>query len=195
LSILLFLKILLSSVHEIQTCQGSITRSFYFDTCCCPAKKWRAWLTDPINNIFFQKQSSLSFSQRPEGGSMPFIVVDDKRTYQSIDGFGFALTGGSAMNMMKMSVAARSALIKELFATDKNNIGTSYLRLSIGASDLNETVFSYDDLPAGQTDTGLIHFDLGPDKKDVIPVLKEIEDQSIYQNNGLSLVAPNMDEK
>jgi glucosylceramidase len=105
---------------------------------------------------------------------MPFIIVDDKRTYQSIDGFGFALTGGSAMNMMKMSKAARSSLIKELFATDKNNIGTSYLRLSIGASDLNETVFSYDDLPVGQTDTALIHFDLGPDKKDVIPVLKEI---------------------
>ncbi|MES2374904.1 MAG: glycoside hydrolase family 30 beta sandwich domain-containing protein [Bacteroidota bacterium] len=137
-------------------------------------KNAEVWLTDPVNNIFFQKQSSLSFSQRPEGGSMPFIVVDDKKTYQSIDGFGFALTGGSAMNMMKMSKTARSALIKELFATDKNNIGTSYLRLSIGASDLNETVFSYDDLPAGQTDTGLIHFDLGPDKKDVIPVLKEI---------------------
>lgn len=137
-------------------------------------KNAEVWLTDPENNIYFQKQSSLSFSPRPEGGSMPFIVVDDKRTYQSIDGFGFALTGGSAMNMMKMSKAARSALIKELFATDKNNIGTSYLRLSIGASDLNETVFSYDDLPAGQTDTALIHFDLGPDKKDVIPVLKEI---------------------
>jgi glucosylceramidase len=137
-------------------------------------KNVEAWLTDPVNNIFFQKQASLSFSQRPEGGSTPFIVVDDKRTYQSIDGFGFALTGGSAMNMMKMSTAARSGLIKELFATDKNNIGTSYLRLSIGASDLNETVFSYDDLPAGQTDTALIHFDLGPDKKDVIPVLKEI---------------------
>jgi glucosylceramidase len=137
-------------------------------------KTAEAWLTDPGNNIFFQKQSSLSFSQRPEGGSTPFIAVDDKRTFQSIDGFGFALTGGSAMNMMKMSAAARSALIRELFATDKNNIGTSYLRLSIGASDLNETVFSYDDLPGGQTDTALIHFDLGPDKKDVIPVLKEI---------------------
>jgi glucosylceramidase len=142
--------------------------------CAAQQKNVDAWLTDPSSNIFFQKQSSFSFSQRPEGGSMPFIVVDDKTKYQIIDGFGYALTGGSAMNMMKMSAAARAALIKELFATDKNNIGTSYLRLSIGASDLNETVFSYDDLPAGQTDTGLVHFDLGPDKKDVIPVLKEI---------------------
>jgi len=111
---------------------------------------------------------------KKEAGTNPVIVVDETQTFQSIDGFGFALTGGSASNIIKMSPAARAALLKELFATDKNNIGTSYLRLSIGASDLNEYVFSYDDLPAGATDTGMVHFDLGPDKQDVIPVLKEI---------------------
>jgi len=35
-------------------------------------------------------------------------------------------------------------------------------------------VFSYDDMPAGQTDTALTKFDLGPDHADVIPVMKEI---------------------
>ena len=55
-----------------------------------------------------------------------------------------------------------------------NNIGVSYLRLSIGASDLNEHTFSYDDLPPGETDTAMKKFDLGPDRLDVIPVLKEI---------------------
>ena len=73
-----------------------------------------------------------------------------------------------------MDPAARAALLRELFATDSTNIGTSYLRLSIGASDLNERVFSYDDLPAGETDPELKQFDLGPDRADVIPVLKEI---------------------
>jgi glucosylceramidase len=101
-------------------------------------------------------------------------VVNEKETYQSIDGFGFALTGGSAMLIMRMSVAARLALLKEIFSADGNNIGVSYLRVSIGASDLNEHVFSYDDLPAGETDPGMKLFNLGPDKKDVIPVLKEI---------------------
>jgi hypothetical protein len=51
--------------------------------CAAQQKNVDAWLTDPSNNIFFQKQSSLSFSQRPEGGSTPFIVVDDKTKYQS----------------------------------------------------------------------------------------------------------------
>jgi len=73
-----------------------------------------------------------------------------------------------------MSPAARAALLKELFATDGNNIGVSYLRVSIGASDLNERVFSYNDLPAGETDLQMAKFDLGPDKADVVPVLKEI---------------------
>ncbi len=131
------------------------------------------WLTDPAHSIFFKQQTPLPFTKIDKNKTAT-ISIDDKQTCQSIDGFGFALTGGSAMNMMQMSTAARSALIKELFATDKNNIGASYLRVSIGASDLNEKVFSYDDLPEGQTDTSLVHFDLGPDKNDVIPVLKEI---------------------
>ena len=35
-------------------------------------------------------------------------------------------------------------------------------------------MFTYDDMPDGQTDTALSHFDLKEDKQDVIPVLKEI---------------------
>ncbi|MBC8083469.1 MAG: glucosylceramidase, partial [Hymenobacter sp.] len=55
-----------------------------------------------------------------------------------------------------------------------NSIGVSYLRLSIGASDLDARVFSYDDLPAGQTDPTLSKFSLAPDREHLLPVLKEI---------------------
>ena len=131
------------------------------------------WLTDPSTSVFFTKQQAKSSFTRATTNNSG-ILIDETKKYQSIDGFGFALTGGSAMNMMKMSKSARAVLLKELFAVDKNNIGTSYLRLSIGASDLNAYVFSYDDIAAGETDTALVHFNLGPDKQDVIPVLKEI---------------------
>lgn len=131
------------------------------------------WLTTADRSALFQQQKQvLSFGDKADAN--PVITIDDKITYQPIDGFGFALTGGSAMHIIRMSKPARAALLKELFAYDDNNIGISYLRLSIGASDLNEKVFSYDDLPAGQTDMKLAHFDLGPDKDDVIPLLKEI---------------------
>ncbi|MGC1162248.1 MAG: glycoside hydrolase family 30 beta sandwich domain-containing protein, partial [Candidatus Sulfotelmatobacter sp.] len=84
------------------------------------------------------------------------------------------LTGGSAQLLMRMGAAQRAALLKELFTTGDNGIGVSYLRVSIGSSDMNERVFSYDDLSPGETDVEMAKFDLGPDRADVIPVLKEI---------------------
>ncbi|HEY4336453.1 MAG TPA: glycoside hydrolase family 30 beta sandwich domain-containing protein, partial [Puia sp.] len=131
------------------------------------------WLTDPAHSVFFQQQPE-QFMDKGGSSADPVIALDEKKTFQHVDGFGWALTGGSAQHLMKMSPAARTALLKQLFATDSDHIGGSYLRVSIGASDLNDHVFSYDDLPAGQTDTALDHFDLGPDKQEVIPVLQEI---------------------
>lgn len=132
------------------------------------------WVTNPSQQVFFKKQvSAVRFSGKANSGNGE-IVVDDKIRYQSIDGFGFSLTGGSALNLMKMKTSSRAALLKELFATDQAHIGTSYLRISLGASDLDEKVFSYDDLPAGETDPELKKFDLGYDKRYLIPVLKEI---------------------
>jgi glucosylceramidase len=131
------------------------------------------WLTNADQSALFEKQKQpLTFKKVNNQDSV--IEVDAQKAYQAIDGFGFALTGGSAGLIIKMSPAKRTALLKELFATDQTNIGISYLRLTIGASDLNEFVFSYDDLPTGETDVNLSKFDLGPDKKDVVPVLKEI---------------------
>lgn len=131
------------------------------------------WLTDPGKSVLFQKQNSgLSFSNAT--GNDKVIAINELQTFQSIDGFGFSLTGGSALHIHKMDVANRAALLKELFAADGNNIGTSYLRISIGASDLDPEVFSYDDLPAGQTDVNMDKFSLSPDKSHLIPVLREI---------------------
>ena len=39
---------------------------------------------------------------------------------------------------------------------------------------MNERVYSYDDPPPGETDVEMAKFSLGPDRADVIPVLKEI---------------------
>ncbi|MEP6947978.1 MAG: glycoside hydrolase family 30 beta sandwich domain-containing protein [Ginsengibacter sp.] len=145
--------------------------------CIIPAKAQTktgidVWITNPDKSaLFAQQQVALLFGA---SGNYQLITVDDKQTYQSIDGFGFALTGGSAMHIIKMSAESRAKLLQELFATDGDNIGVSYLRLSIGSSDLNEHIFSYDDLPQGETDVAMEKFDLGRDRLDVIPVLKEI---------------------
>ncbi|QIX61466.1 glucosylceramidase [Hymenobacter lutimineralis] len=131
------------------------------------------WLTNPDKTALFQRQAApLTFTTDAPAASV--IEVDDKQAFQPIDGFGYCLTGGSAELLHAMSPKARQALLQELFGTDGTNIGVSYLRLSIGASDLDARVFSYDDLPAGQTDPTLSKFSLEPDRPHLIPVLKEI---------------------
>jgi glucosylceramidase len=135
--------------------------------------KVQFWLTSPSANILFQKQNvSFKFEKITTGD--PVIEVDAGQTYQSIDGFGNCLTDGSAILLHKMSAGARAALLKELFSTDGNSIGISYLRISLGASDLSEKSYSFDDVPDGQTDFDLQKFSIDPNRQDLIPVLKEI---------------------
>jgi len=102
------------------------------------------------------------------------ITVDPEITYQEIDGFGFSLTGGSAFHIHNMTPSHRSRLLNELFKWDNENIGVSYLRISIGASDLDAAPFSYNDLPTGETDVEMTQFSIDKDKDHLIPVLKEI---------------------
>ncbi|MFH4967233.1 glycoside hydrolase family 30 beta sandwich domain-containing protein [Gaetbulibacter sp. M240] len=102
------------------------------------------------------------------------ITINPETEYQEIDGFGYTLTGGSALHINKMTSSNRSSLLDELFRADNENIGVSYLRISIGASDLDEAPFSYNDLPPGETDEEMTKFSIEKDRDNLIPVLKEI---------------------
>ncbi|RYY92928.1 MAG: glucosylceramidase, partial [Chitinophagaceae bacterium] len=105
---------------------------------------------------------------------LPFIDVDSAQAFQTIDGFGYTLTGGSADLLASLPATTRANLLQELFGTGAGSIGVSYLRVSVGASDLSASVYTYNDLPAGQTDPALAQFSLAPDELRVIPMLQEI---------------------
>ncbi|TRW99758.1 glycoside hydrolase family 30 protein [Flavobacterium gawalongense] len=131
------------------------------------------WLTKGNQSVTLQKQTSiLAFGTAYNNYSN--IEVDDSKTFQTIDGFGYTLTGGSTQVINQLNAKKRQELLKELFGANDNSIAISYLRISIGASDLNATLFTYNDLPSGQTDVNLDNFSLAPDKNDLIPMLKEI---------------------
>src|SRR5258708_1876744 len=128
----------------------------------------RLWLTTPDRAALVALQTnSLPFSS--EAGQLPVLTVDDVQHFQTMDGFGFALTGGSAQLLMRMGAAQRAALLKTLFATVDNGIGVSYLRVSIRASDMNERVFSYDDLPARGTAPPVAKLTLPPPPRVLFP--------------------------
>ncbi|MES2111499.1 MAG: glycoside hydrolase family 30 beta sandwich domain-containing protein [Bacteroidota bacterium] len=136
------------------------------------ANRAELWLTDPGDSVLFKR---ILIGTIPGSKSrQQAIDVNELKTYQTMDGFGYALTGGSAMLIHKMSAAAQAKLLNELFGTKGNSIGVSYLRISVGSSDLDDHVFSYDDLPAGETDPQLKKFSLANDEGHLIPVLKQI---------------------
>ena len=130
------------------------------------------YLTKADQSVLFKKQETgiSAFSENTNFS----INVNSNKTYQEMDGFGYSLTGGSALHLNNMSSSNRSNLLNELFKWDNDNIGVSYLRISIGASDLDIAPFSYNDLPTGETDVDMLNFSINKDKENLIPVLKEI---------------------
>src|SRR5688500_1334735 len=52
------------------------------------------WLTKPDKSVVFQKQNTAIKFGDNTPTSAPIIEVDTSQTFQTIDGFGYTLTGG-----------------------------------------------------------------------------------------------------
>lgn len=122
------------------------------------------WMTTGDQNQLLQQQGNVTFS--PDAGTNATTInVDEGSTYQSIDGFGYTLTQGSAKLINNLSATAQSALLNELFSPT-NGIGISVLRIGVGATDLSDYSYTYRDGAAFSLD--------GPDITYTIPILKKI---------------------
>jgi glucosylceramidase len=129
------------------------------------------WLTDLSHDVFLRKQNSVPVANVSDA-LLPTIHVDSGTTYQTLEGFGFSLTGGSALLINRLDSKVKDSLLQELFTTA--GIGVSYLRLTVGAADLSERSYSYNDLSPGATDPELAGFDIMAGDQDVIPLLTQI---------------------
>ena len=88
--------------------------------------------------------------------------------YQRIIGYGGTLTGSSAYLLRQMSPSKRTETLRSLF-DPVNGIGLENIRISIGASDFSLEMYTYCDRQ------GIENFAIPElDKRDLIPVLKEI---------------------
>ena len=130
------------------------------------------WMTTGDKTALLARQPALTFASGTNGN--PTIVVNGATSYQTMDGFGYTLTGGSAFVINRMPSTARDALLRELFTRNDTSVGVSYLRLSMGASDLSAAPFTYDEVPAGQADPTLASFTIDAERTDLLPVLKLI---------------------
>src|SRR5260370_776662 len=125
-------------------------------------------------NALLQPMRPVAFSGSVPQDALPTIEIDDSRTFQPIEGFGFALTGGSAYLLAGLSAAERADLLQELFGLTDASVGLSCLRLSIGASDLGRKDFSYWGLRSGTVNPDLARFNLSAGDREVVPGLQQI---------------------
>ena len=123
-----------------------------------------------------QQQTPISFSSGT-GGSGQNITVNENTRYQQFVGAGASFTDTAAWLMNSsgaLSASTRSSVMTKLF--DPNNgIGLDFLRNPMGASDLARYSYSFDDMPAGQTDPNLSHFSISHDLADILPLTKQAE--------------------
>jgi len=111
---------------------------------------------------------------RPSGASsQPRIDVDASRRFQTMVGFGAAITDASAwLIQQRMTEPQRQALLGELFGRDQDAVGFGLVRLTIGASDFSRRHYSLADRPPGETDLALAHFSIDENRADVLPVIQ-----------------------
>ena len=134
-----------------------------------PAQQAQGWLTCDYHRMYLSSTGVQSM-QDGTGSHSRKITVNPSVRYQSVEGFGWMLTQGSAKLLMEMSASARTALLQELYAPD-GKVRATVVRIAVGACDLSESDYTY----SMSKDESLSNFSLsGPDQTDLIPVLQEI---------------------
>ena len=131
----------------------------------------RVWVTTVDRSQLLTEAAPVTFGRG--SSAEPTIVVDPQRTYQRMDGFGASITDSSAAVLYRLAPAAREATMRSLFDPVRG-LGISFLRQPIGSSDFTAASehWTYDDVPAGQTDFALRHFSIARDEAQVLPLLR-----------------------
>jgi glucosylceramidase len=127
------------------------------------------WLTTQDRSALLAPQAPVALQP---GAPADSVRIDPSRRYQSMVGFGAAISDASAyLIQKKMTAEQRGALLRDLFGRD-GGVAFSFTRLTIGASDFSRTHYSYDDLPKGAVDPELRRFSIAPARAEVLPVTR-----------------------
>lgn len=131
--------------------------------------------------LYYSSGESSLFVQKtreqllPQDSAVSDVAVrlDETVGYQAMDGFGASFTDSAAYLIHQvLTEEQRLSLMKKLFDSEEG-IGLSVLRNPMGASDYARFIYSYDDLPEGETDPEMGRFSIRHDEADVIPLLQE----------------------
>jgi len=148
-----------------------------------PVPVAQAWMTAADQSRLLSRQPDVPIRSGADASAL-VIEVDEGTSYQEMIGFGAAMTDASAYLIQHKLGAQRDAILRELFGRDPG-LGLSFMRVPMGASDFSTHDYSYDDMPAGQTDPTLARFSIDEDRPDKLPALRS----ALAINPELKLVA------
>ena len=137
-------------------------------------RRVEVYVTAGDKSKLLERQTDLRIGTAPAtmGTTATTLRVVPTVRLQEMVGFGASLTDASAWVIQnELTDAQRDSLLQDLFGPEPG-AGFSFVRLDMGASDFSQRHYSYDDVPAGQTDPGLEHFSIDADRAETIPILK-----------------------
>ncbi|MDE6160776.1 MAG: glucosylceramidase, partial [Muribaculaceae bacterium] len=124
-------------------------------------------ITTTASRSFDLAESTIGFSER-DNMSPSSIYLRPSEEFQTMDGFGVAITGSTCYNLLRMKPEDRAEFLQATFSPS-DGYGFSYCRISIGCSDFSLSEYTCCDTP------GIENFALTSEETEyVIPVLKEI---------------------
>lgn len=126
------------------------------------------YVTAKEQKLQLQQQSELTLSplEQPQEW-VPTIILDSKKQFQSIIGFGGALTDASAETIYKLPTDKQEEIINAYFSD--NGIGYTLCRTHIHSCDFSSESYAYTEVPG---DVKLKHFSIKHDLKYRIPLIK-----------------------
>lgn len=134
-------------------------------------KNLKIYQSNGEHELFVQKDVSEIVAEATV--STVDIKIDDSKMYQTMDGFGGSFTDSAAYLMNQiLDEDVKDDLMKKLFDHEEG-IGISVVRNPMGASDFARTVYSYNELPEGESDHEQEKFSIAHDLDDVIPLSKQ----------------------
>ncbi len=142
--------------------------SIFASAASCAAEEH---VSPPVASTWSSEDGAFALTERPHLALSPefgadaavAINVDPAATYQEIFGQGQSFESSSVANIAALSSAKREEVLQALFDPEFGN-GYNLIRLSLGCADFCSVDFyTYDDVPAGETDESLSRFSIQQD--------------------------------
>ncbi len=108
----------------------------------------RRWVTSADPDDRLSPRPGNHWQPIAEGGA-PVVLIEPEVRFQTMAGFGAAITDSSALLIQSLPQSSRARLLAELFSRENDGLGFSVTRLPIGASDFSQTHYSLADGPIG----------------------------------------------